>query len=415
MSAWDTFTAANLDPFVAACAAVDPAVEELGDIAKRSFGAVRIVIAMASECKKADPQALMNTPGLKDLQGCFRDCGATSTPDANHQKTVNEGLQTLQWIMMPEPVDYVKEQIGSSDFWGNKIRMQHKNTDGGAPHVAFCTTFKTLLTEMVKYIQANHAKGLTWNPSGKDVSSFGGAAAAPAPAPKAAAATTKSAGGGGGLADVFAGIKSIDQSSGKTAGLNAVSKDQQTWRKEYSGGAKPAPVRKAPVRKEEKPTKPAVCELQRDKWVVEYQSSDAICNIEIASTKQQCYIFGCIGATISITGKCKSIVVDSCKKSKVLFDSAISSCELVNCQRMQLQVRGSVPSIAIDKTDGCLTYLSEECKNVTQFITSKSSEMNVAYPDAKGEMLETPIPEQFVHMLQANGKMSSEVSELYAN
>lgn len=43
---------------------------------------------MASECKKADAQALMQTPGLKDLQGCFRDCGATSTPDANHQKTV---------------------------------------------------------------------------------------------------------------------------------------------------------------------------------------------------------------------------------------------------------------------------------------------------------------------------------------
>jgi len=413
VAAWDTFTAANLEPFVAACAAVNPAVEELGDITKRSFAAIRTVIAMASECKKADAQALMQTPGLKDLQGCFRDCGATSTPDANHQKTVNEGLQTLQWIMMPEPVDYVKEQTGSSDFWGNKIRMQHKNTDGGESHVAFCTTFKKLLTEMGTYIKANHFKGLTWNPSGKDVSSFGGAAAAPAPAPKAAAATSKAAAPGGGLADVFAGIKSIDQSSGKTAGLNAVRSDQQTWRKDYAGGAKPAPVRKAPVRKEEKPTKPAVCELQRDKWVIEYQSSDAACNVEIASTKQQCYIFGCIGATITISGKCKSIVVDSCKKSKVLFDSAISSCELVNCQRMQIQVRGQVPSIAIDKTDGCLTYLSKETMKTTQFITSKSSEMNVAFPDESGEMKETPIPEQFVHKVQDNGRMSSDVSDLY--
>ena len=37
---------------------------------------------------------------------------------------------------MPEPVDYAKEMIGASDFWGNKLRMQHKNTDGGEPHIA---------------------------------------------------------------------------------------------------------------------------------------------------------------------------------------------------------------------------------------------------------------------------------------
>jgi adenylyl cyclase-associated protein len=315
-------------------------------------------------------------------------------------------------------VDYAKEMIGASDFWGNKLRMQHKNTDGGEPHIAFVTTFKNLLNEMVNYIKAHHAKGVAFNPSGGDVTSYGGgsstpAAAPAAPAAKAAAPTTKSGGGGGAMADVFAGIKSIDQSSGKTAGLNAVTKNQQTWRKEYSGGAKPAPVRKAPTKKEEKPKKPAVCELQRDKWVIEYQSSDAICTVDITSTKQQCYIFGCIGATIQINGKCKSLVIDSCKKSKVLFDSAISSCELVNCQRMQVQVKGTVPSIAIDKTDGCLTYLSEESMK-TQFVTSKSSEMNVAFPDKSGEMQETPIPEQFVHMVQDNGKVSSDVSELYA-
>lgn len=40
VAAWDTFTAANLEPFVAACAAVNPAVEELGDITKRSFAAI---------------------------------------------------------------------------------------------------------------------------------------------------------------------------------------------------------------------------------------------------------------------------------------------------------------------------------------------------------------------------------------
>ena len=98
------------------------------------------------------------------------------------------------------------------------------------------------------------------------------------------------------------------------------------------------------------------------RWNVEYQNADGICTVDITSMKQQVYIYGCVGATIVVNGKCKSVVVDSCKKSKVLIDSAMASFEIVNCQRMQLQVKGTVPSIAIDKTDGCITYLSKESK-----------------------------------------------------
>lgn len=55
---------------------------------------------------------------------------------------------------------------------------------------------------------------------------------------------------------------------------------------------------------------------------------------------------------------------------KVLLDDAISSVELVNCQRMQVQVRGSVPSVAVDKTDGFLCYLGKDGMETT-FVTSK--------------------------------------------
>lgn len=58
------------------------------------------------------------------------------------------------------------------------------------------------------------------------------------------------------------------------------------------------------------------------------------------------------------------------KKKKVLLDDAISSVELVNCQRVQVQVRGSVPSVAVDKTDGFLCYLGKDGMETT-FVTSK--------------------------------------------
>jgi adenylyl cyclase-associated protein len=134
--------------------------------------------------------------------------------------------------------------------------------------------------------------------------------------------------------------------------------------------------------------------------------------------KQQVYLFNCRNATIIIDGKCKTICVDSCVKSKCIFDNAVSAIEVVNSKQMQVQCRGIVPSVAIDKTDGILVYLSHEGAHVTQFVTSKSSEMNVAFPKdaASDEYLERPIPEQFVHTIaRASQTVTSTVSDLYSH
>lgn len=48
------------------------------------------------------------------------------------------------------------------------------------------------------------------------------------------------------------------------------------------------------------------------------------------------------------------------------------------------QVLGKVPTISIDKTDGCQMYLSPESLNV-ELISSKSSEMNVMVPKGNGD------------------------------
>lgn len=54
-----------------------------------------------------------------------------------------------------------------------------------------------------------------------------------------------------------------------------------------------------------------------------------------------------------------------------------------------LQVFGKVPTISIDKTDGCQMYLSTASLTV-ELITSKSSEMNVMVPNAKGDYVCKP-------------------------
>lgn len=144
------------------------------------------------------------------------------------------------------------------------------------------------------------------------------------------------------------------------------------------------------------------------------ESASGGLTIEVTDPKQQVYAYNCEDATIQVKGaKVKSIVLDKCRRVAVVFESCISSCEVVNCQRIQLQTTGVCPTFTIDKTTGCLIYLSPESMATTSFVASMSSEMNVSYTDPKdGEQKEVPIPEQFVHKL-VDGAITSEVSDLY--
>ncbi|KAG3024779.1 hypothetical protein PC121_g6145 [Phytophthora cactorum] len=94
---------------------------------------------------------------------------------------------------------------------GNKIRVQYKifNPD----RIAFVETLTSLLTQLAQYIKSYHLVGVTWNPKGGDVSNY------------TASSAKVAAPAGGGMANVFTSIKSIDQSGGKTAGLNKVTKE----------------------------------------------------------------------------------------------------------------------------------------------------------------------------------------------
>ena len=156
------------------------------------------------------------------------------------------------------------------------------------------------------------------------------------------------------------------------------------------------------------------------KWVVENQTRESAIKesetgaliIEVTDPKQQVYIFNCDEVSIQIKGaKLKSVILDSCTKVNVVFDTIISGCELVNSKKIAVQVDGICPVFSIDKTVGVTIWLSEATVPITSFSTSMSSEMNVSIPDGD-DRKEYPIPEQFVHKMK-NGSLASEVSDLY--
>ncbi len=90
-----------------------------------------------------------------------------------------------------------------------------------------------------------------------------------------------------------------------------------------------------------------------------------------------------------------SIFLDSCDRVALLFDDVLSTVEFINSKNVQAQVTGKVPTISIDKTDGCQFYLSNSSLEA-EIVTSKSSAVNILVPNNQGDdYTEYPIPEQF--------------------
>jgi len=113
----------------------------------------------------------------------------------------------------------------------------------------------------------------------------------------------------------------------------------------------------------------------------------------------------------------KGVRIDACHNVTILVQGALSGMEVVNSKRMKLQVKDKLPSVAIDKTDGCVVGLPWASRDAV-ITTSKSSEMNVTFPVSESpdaDWVECPIPEQFVSKINANNKVTSHVSELYSS
>lgn len=388
----------------------------MGSLIQEAWGGIRTIVVLASlsNMPKDIPQELQ--PHLGPLQKTLSELRALKLDRKFdfHTKAVMEIMGGLSWIMIrppPQtPAAFCKEAMGGCEFWANKIRKEFKGKDD--KQIQFCDALKATMNDTVAYIQEYHKTGLTWNPKGvplEEAVALAHASAAspptsPVPRRREMPSPLRSprrgeslrhlssvSGGTGGLSsimDELAKKKSADGSSAAT-GLKHVSRDQQTWRKEYkkeggSGTSAPPPLPRLQQKKQEKKKPPGlpICEYQErgHKWVVENQTketSHGAITVEVTDPKQQVYVYNCQDTTVQVKGgKCKSVIMDTCQKCAAVFENVISGCEVVNCKKIQVQTTGICPTFSIDKTDGCLVYLSMETAAMTNFVTCQSTETN---------------------------------------
>lgn len=144
-------------------------------------------------------------------------------------------------------------------------------------------------------------------------------------------------------------------------------------------------------------------------WNVDKVDGGEPVYVKDTKMSQKVYIFKCTNATIVIEGKVNSVAIDNCKNTQVVMENVVGGVEVSNSSKIKFQISGSCPSAAVDKTDSCTVYLmSDEAKKCI-LSTAKHSDVQISYMDGE-EMKELPVPEQFVHVLNADGVLESKVS-----
>ncbi|NXO80799.1 CAP2 protein, partial [Sitta europaea] len=307
----------------------------------------------------------------------------------------------------PKPGPYVKEMNDAATFYTNRVLKDYKNSD--TRHVDWVKSYLNIWSELQAYIKEHHTTGLTWSKTGpvaspmsmRSVLTSGSCLSPPPPPPGPPPIFDTETAKDEGTAARSALFAQLNQGEAITKGLRHVSDDQKTH-KNPSLRAQGPPVRSPTKSHTPSPTSPKnspqqnhapVLELEGKKWRVEYQEDKNDLVINNTELKQVAYIFKCNKSTLQIKGKINSITIDNCKKFGLVFDNVVGIVEVINSRDIQIQVMGKVPTISINKTEGCHIYLSEESLDC-EIVSAKSSEMNILIPQ-DGDYKEFPVPEQF--------------------
>ncbi|NXU50818.1 CAP2 protein, partial [Turnix velox] len=365
-------------------------VKTHAEMVRAAFQAQRSFLVLASQCQ--EPQE------VRKVTQCFK-----------RQCIKKAAFPCL--ISSPKPGPYVKEMNDAATFYTNRVLKDYKHSD--TRHVDWVKSYLNIWSELQAYIKEHHTTGLTWSKTGpvaspmsmRSVLTSGSCPSQPPPPPppppgpppildtepvKDEGTAARSA--------LFA---QLNQGEAITKGLRHVSDDQKTHKNPNLRAQGPS-VRSPTKSHTPSPTSPKnspqqshapVLELEGKKWRVEYQEDKNDLVINNTELKQVAYIFKCNQSTLQIKGKINSITIDNCKKFGLVFDNVVGIVEVINSRDIQIQVMGKVPTISINKTEGCHIYLSEESLDC-EIVSAKSSEMNILIPQ-DGDYKEFPVPEQF--------------------
>lgn len=331
---------------------------------------------------------------------------------------LGEGVPAWGWVQMePTPAPYIHEMKNAAQFWSDRVIKQYKETNTSV--VAWAKSFIALIAALESYVKEWHVTGVVWNPKGSPAPSSipktSTSAPPPPPPPPSSSAQAASTPAASGAAALLA---DLNRGGAATSGLRKVDSSQMTHKNPSlrsasivpDNGKKGPPLKPKPGAKPAK--KPAKVELEDgNKWIIENQEDNRSIKIDNTELHHTVHIFGCVNSVVQISGKINAVTMAGCKKTSVVLDSAVSSFSITSSPSFEVQIIGSIPTIQVDTTDSGQVYLSKDCMEVIEIITSKSSSINISVPTGEdGDFVERPVPEQMKSRV-VDGKLVTEIVE----
>ncbi|PVV05124.1 hypothetical protein BB560_000365 [Smittium megazygosporum] len=324
---------------------------------------------------------------------------------SNELTAVSEGSNAFGWITVEKtPLSFIGDMKDSAQFYVNRVLKDSKDSE---PHRAeSMNLFKSLIDSLSLYVKQNHLTGLRWGYQ-KPLISLESALSILSQE-EASLPTTEGNNHGPSLdsnksdGDKAAALfKEINQGTDIIKTLKKVDKEKSAA--ELS--SKPIPTPQVHSEKSSKGSaskslqrKPRK-ELDGKRWIVENIHDDEI-HIPISDINQTLYVFNCNNSTIIVENKLNTITFNSCTRCNLVFDSLVSSCDILKCKSVKIQVNNTAPFFNLDNTDGAQIFLSKESMEAVEILTTKSSEVNICYPGKDNEdnqdLEESPLPEQMI-------------------
>ena len=167
VKAYDDFVKEVVVDFADSCDDLK-GLENMGGAVIEAFDGLKSIITLASKSQKPEEDlSTALTPLMQqtlDALKQIRNLKLDRTFDF-HQKAVTEALGCVSWVMMSQlPLPFVKETLGSAEYWTNRIRKDYRGKD--EKHIEFCDALKKMINGLIAYIEEYHKTGLTFNPKG---------------------------------------------------------------------------------------------------------------------------------------------------------------------------------------------------------------------------------------------------------
>ncbi|XP_059412213.1 adenylyl cyclase-associated protein 2 isoform X2 [Carassius carassius] len=408
MEAFDNLLSGSVSEYLRTSTAIGGDVAKHAEMVSNALQVQRAFLKMTMTHKEPAKTAMADllrplSDLIQEVQN-FREKNRGSSL-FNHLSAVSESIPALGWVAVyQKPGPYVKEMNDAAMFYTNRVLKDYKDTD--PRHVEWVRSYLSIWNELQTYIKEHHSTGIIWNKTGPVAtpSLFSASCDGPCPPPPPPPPgpppmfMDDSPKPDDTSAQHSALFAQLNQGEAITKGLKHVSDEQKTHKNPNLRSQEGRTHQGSPA-KSQNPSSSAkkhspVLELEGKKWRVEHQEKSHDLVIEETELRQVVYVFSCSNSTLQIKGKVNSIIVDNCKKLGLVFDSVVGIAEIINSRDIQLQVMGKVPTISINKTEGCHVYLSKDSLDC-EIVSAKSSEMNVLVPEGEDDYREFPIPEQF--------------------